>query len=138
MNTNNNKYHEYQDVFENINVQNWFKNLALNEPLAFTALIGDNRKNFKKIFDGIAPSESNDNCVSWKILDQGVYFFITIQKENNESQLADDEYIDNFSTYYMVKYFGDNEKFKTDINMSSCLIQFLGKILKNLANANNS
>ena len=46
MNTNNNKYHEYQDVFENINVQNWFKNLALNEPLAFTALIGDNRKKF--------------------------------------------------------------------------------------------
>lgn len=67
-----------------------------------------------------------------------MYFFITIQKENNENQLADDEYIDNFSTYYMVKYFGDNEKFKTDINMSSCLIQFLGKILKNLANANNS
>lgn len=123
---------EYNDIFENINVQNWFKLLALKEPLAFSAIIGDNRKNFKRIFN-TEPDKSRNHdgleIYSWKIQEQGMVFNIIV-KENKQFDID----IDNFSSYYLVKYFGKTEDFATDINISSYLILFLDKLLKNLSN----
>ena len=124
---------EYNDIFENINVQNWFKLLALKEPLAFSAIIGDNRKNFKRIFNTETDKSVNHDGLeiySWKIQEQGMVFNIIV-KENKQSNIDD---TDNFSSYYLVKYFGKSEDFANDINISSYLILFLDKLLKNLSN----
>ena len=124
---------EYNDIFENINVQNWFKLLALKEPLAFSAIIGDNRKNFKRIFNTEPDKSVNHDGLeiySWKIQEQGMVFNIIV-KENKQSNIDD---TDNFSSYYLVKYFGKSEDFANDINISSYLILFLDKLLKNLSN----
>ena len=124
---------EYNDIFENINVQNWFKLLALKEPLAFSAIIGDNRKNFKRIFNTEPDKSVNQDGLeifSWKIQEQGMVFNIIVT-ENKQSNIDD---TDNFSSYYLVKYFGKSEDFSNDINISSYLILFLDKLLKNLSN----
>ena len=33
---------EYKDIFNNMNIKNWFKQLALEEPIIFSILIGNN------------------------------------------------------------------------------------------------
>ena len=66
---------------------------------------------------------------SWKIQEQGMVFNIIV-KENKQFDID----IDNFSSYYLIKYFGKTEDFATDINISSYLILFLDKLLKNLSN----
>ena len=101
---NNNELAEYKDIFENINVQNWFKMIAIKEPLAFSAIIGDNRKKFQKIFgkDATEYANGNDKTMYWRIQEQGLFFIISIKEEENQ-----------YNTHYLVKYTGNN--FETDV-----------------------
>lgn len=120
----NNLYNStpYCDIFENINVQNWFLMLALKEPLAFSAMVGDNSQKFKNIFNNFKYTETK-NSISWKIQDQSMMFNIVVDNLNT----------DNPETKYMVQYIGEESRFPTDIKISSNLIDFLEKILKNMA-----
>lgn len=113
---------EYWDIIENITVQNWFKMLAIKEPLAFSALIGNNGSNIEKLF-GSAENRIQEKKISyWKVQDQGMVIIINIDEEEGNTQ-------------YLVKY--DGEDFENDIKIGSSLIVFLDKILKNISNTLN-
>ena len=107
---------EYQDVFDNLNVQNWFKTLAIAEPLAFSTLVGDNRQNFKKIFG--QPSGEQNGSLFWQIADQGLMFVIT----TNDSEST-----------YMVKYLGNNDNFQFNMKVGVYLVIFMQGILEKLS-----
>lgn len=112
----------YRDIFDNVNVQNWFLMLALKEPLAFSSMVGDNSQKFKNIFNNFKYTETK-NSISWKIQDQSMMFNIIVDNLNTP----------NPETKYMVQYIGEESRFPTDIKISSNLIDFLEKILKNMA-----
>lgn len=107
---------EYQDVFDNLNVQNWFKTLAIAEPLAFSTLVGDNRQNFKKILG--QPSGEQNGSLFWQIADQGLMFVIT----TNDSEST-----------YMVKYLGNNDNFQFNMKVGVYLVIFMQGILEKLS-----
>lgn len=111
---------EYNDVNNNINVQHWFEELALKEPLAFIAMIGidDNTSKFKNVFGDLKSEHINGKDV-WYINEQGCQFAILVDKHK---------------TLYAIKYAGTAEEFVYDKKISSSILIFLGKILNKLAN----
>lgn len=116
MGTELNQLVEYKDIFDNQNTSNWFKILALKEPLAFVTLIGDNRQNFKRIFGH--QSGNKGDTLYWEIAEQGLSFVIT----SNATKST-----------YLVKYIGSDEQFETNFKTGSYLIVFMQKILENIS-----
>lgn len=115
-NENDNDNVEYKDIFNNLNVQNWFKMIAIEEPLAFSIIIGDNRKNFKKIYG--QPTGNENGRLFWKIADQGLMFIVSS---------------DNYKSFYLVKHFGSNENFENNIKTGAYLINFMQNLLDKLS-----
>jgi hypothetical protein len=111
---------EYKDIFNNMNIKNWFKQLALEEPIIFSILIGNNIENFNRLFGEAEGVE--DGIYYWTWVEQGMYFILTTSKSG---------------TNYFVRYFESKEnlenEFENDTQISIFLISFLNSIIDRLS-----
>ena len=114
---------EYKDIFNNMNIKNWFKQLALEEPIIFSILIGNNIENFNRLFGEAEGVE--DGIYYWTWVEQGMYFILTTSQSGTNCKMR-------FRADHLEKENLENE-FENDTQISIFLISFLNSIIDRLS-----
>lgn len=103
------------DIIENPIVFLWFKDLAKNDPLAFSTIIGGNKENFRNYFG--SPTTTDTKNEYWTQDYMGI----------NITLISD-----NYKTVFKISYLGDKNIFIQDRKMGMNIVSFLNKFIENL------
>lgn len=103
------------DIIENPLVFLWFKDLAKNDPLAFSTIIGPNKENFRNNFG--QPTKVENKAEHWTQDYMGIKISLIT---------------DNQRTHFKVSYLGEKDIFIQDRKMGTYINSFMNKLIENL------
>lgn len=104
---------QYVDMFDNMNVKNWFLELFTREPFAFLAMTQADEQKFTQILG------AKNKKGYWEITEEHTQIII-VNKTNGHT----------VQTFYFVKYYGKD--FNKDGQIGTFLVSFLNRILMKL------